>query len=400
MWVAVLIFCAGRTGQVVAQNASAPAEEKSASGDVTKATDLFRQGKMLDALPLYESLALKFPTEASYQERLGVCLLAKSATVSDPAERRTLLKRAHQHGTNAQNLGDHSDYVDILMKIDPDHPTDVSSLDPGEAGRLLKEGEAAFSRGDFPAAFKAYSKAAETNPHLYEAALFTGDTAFQQHDAAAAGEWFAEAIAIDPDRETAYRYWGDTLEQAGKGQEARAKFVDAVVAEPYNQIAWSGLVQWSHHHKVSLQAPEIKRPGAPTVDPATGDSTVEPAKNIPADSVWNNYLQTKAKWRSETFAKTYPDTAYRHTLREETEALHAVVLAVEQAKTPLDKLDSSTASLVAVDEAGMLEPWILITGADGAIARDYRPYRAAHRELLRAYVEQYIVHDKSNFTPH
>ena len=385
-----------------AQDAPRSVSPKPGDDEATRAADFYRQGRMLDALPIYERLVIKSPTDATFQERLGACLLAKSSTVNDPAQRRALLMQAHQHGLNAQSLGDHSDYLPILLGIDPDHPTDFTKLDPGDAGRLLKEGEAAFSRGDYPAAFKSYSAAAAANPKLYEAALFVGDTAFAQHDLATAGEWFAKAIAIDPNRETAYRYWGDALEEQSKPAEARSKFVDAVIAEPYNQIAWSGLIQWAHKHQAILQAPEIQRPAAPTADPANSKNagvTISPdhsAKEDPAGSAWMAYSMTRAAWRSATFAKTYPEAKeYRHSLKEETEALHAVAVAVKEQKLPEDKLDSSIDSIVELDNAGMLEPWVLITGADGAIARDYRPYRELHREALRKYIEQYVIREKA-----
>jgi tetratricopeptide (TPR) repeat protein len=403
-FVAMLVLLCGLTAFGGAQNAPRSVSPKVASDDVSRAADLYRQGKMLDALPLYEALVLKFPNEPVYEERLGACFLAKSSTVSSPVERRELLVRAHQHGLNAQRLGDHSDYLGILLGIDPDHPTDFATLDSGEAGRLLKEGEAAFSRGDYSAAFTAYSRAAAANPHLYEAALFVGDTAFAQRDPDKAGEWFAKAIAIDPNRETAYRYWGDALEAGSKPLEARAKFVEAVIAEPYNQIAWSGLIQWAPRHKSMLQAPEIQRPPAPTVDPANGKTvTISPnhaGKDDPASSAWLAYSLTRAAWRSETFAKTFPKaTEYRHTLQEEAAALHAVVVAVEEQKIAAGKLDSSLSSLVELDKAGMLDSWILITGADGSIAKDYRPYREEHRDLLRTYIEHYIIHDNPG-APH
>jgi hypothetical protein len=179
-----------------------------------------------------------------------------------------------------------------------------------------------------------------------------------------------------------------------------------VIAEPYNQIAWSGLVQWAHKHKAILQAPEIQRPAAPTADPANSKSagvTISPdhsGKDDPAGSAWMAYSLTRAAWRSSTFAKTYPETKeYRHTLQEETEALHAVAVAVKEQKIPEEKLDSSIDAVVELDNAGMLEPWVLITGADGAISRDYRSYREAHRDLLKKYIEDYIIREKAAKAP-
>ena len=49
-------------------------------------------------------------------------------------------------------------------------------------------------------------------------------------------------------------------------------------------------------------------------------------------------------------------------------------------------------SLLAKD--GMLAPYVLISAADAGIAQDYAAYRAAHRDVLHAYVERYVVRKK------
>jgi hypothetical protein len=42
----------------------------------------------------------------------------------------------------------------------------------------------------------------------------------------------------------------------------------------------------------------------------------------------------------------------------------------------------------------MLAPYVLISAADAGIAQDYAAYRAAHRAVLHAYVERYVVRKK------
>ena len=47
---------------------------------------------------------------------------------------------------------------------------------------------------------------------------------------------------------------------------------------------------------------------------------------------------------------------------------------------------------VEMSDAGMLDCWILINGADQGIAQDYDAYRKEHRQLLHDYVERFVVH--------
>jgi hypothetical protein len=44
----------------------------------------------------------------------------------------------------------------------------------------------------------------------------------------------------------------------------------------------------------------------------------------------------------------------------------------------------------------MLDCWILISGADEGIAKDYDAYRDGHRQLLHDYMERFVVHAGAN----
>lgn len=49
-------------------------------------------------------------------------------------------------------------------------------------------------------------------------------------------------------------------------------------------------------------------------------------------------------------------------------------------------------NLVGLNDAGMLDCWILINGADDGVGQDYPAYRDAHRQLLQDYVDRFVVH--------
>jgi hypothetical protein len=83
-----------------------------------QADELFLAQKPLDALPLYEDLCRQDPTVALFAERHGAGLLAKEATLSDPAERLKVHRQAIQELKRAQALGDNSAYVRAVLYAD------------------------------------------------------------------------------------------------------------------------------------------------------------------------------------------------------------------------------------------------------------------------------------------
>ncbi|MDX6578337.1 MAG: hypothetical protein QOE96_4290, partial [Blastocatellia bacterium] len=84
----------------------------------------------------------------------------------------------------------------------------------------------------------------------------------------------------------------------------------------------------------------------------------------------------------------YPDEkVYRHSLKEEAAALRMVAeFAAKDLKSGKVKtLEVSLENLVRVNDAGLLEPYILFARPDQGIARDYAAYRKANRDKLRRY---------------
>jgi len=371
-----------------------------AQGDeAAKANAFFKDGKLLDALPLYEELAKENPNEWLYAERLAGCLSVASKNTNDPAKALALRTRERDEAKRAIALGDTNLVALMMAGIDPSVPVVIAPASAGSA--LLQEAEKAFSAGDFATAMTKYTAAAEADPKLYEAPLFAGDAAFRRGDLKTAALWFARAIAVNPDRETAYRYWGDAILKYGNDpMAAREKFIDAIVAEPYSRLAWQGINQWAQIEKAVVLAPKIDRPASPVVDsnkPNTVNININAEatdeKTHPGAASWMMYSLVRASYRGDKFKKEFPDEKdYRHTLREEDEALSGVVTVMKERKANLDNLDESLRNLVELSDAGMLDCWILISGADEGIAQDYDAYRKQHRQLLHDYLSRFVVH--------
>jgi tetratricopeptide (TPR) repeat protein len=371
--------------------------------EAARANALYAAGKRVDALPLYEDLAKAHPKEWMYQERLADCLGAKATQLSDPAEVKALRTRERDAAKSAVELGDPNYFAQLLAKTDPDAPVQIAPASPG--GGLLQEGEKAFTAGDYSTALAKYAAAAEADPQLYIAPLFAGDTAYEQRDLKTAAKWFARAIEVNPNRETAYRYWGDALLRIGNDPAAaKPKFLDAIVAEPYNKLAWQGLQQWAKREQAVLLAPKIERPAAPVVDPTKPNNitiNINPdaadEKKHPGGYAWMGYSMARAAFRGDGFKQAFPnEKVYRHTLKEEDAALGSVVEIAREGKIKREELDESLRNLVELSDAGMLDCWILINGADQGIAQDYEAYRKDHRQLLRDYLARFVVHGGTN----
>ena len=367
--------------------------------EATRANDLYKAGKRPEALPLYEDLAKANPNEQLYAERLADCLGAEATQLSDPAEVKAVRIRERDAAKRAVTLGDTAEFVRQMANLDPEQPLYASIISPAKA--LLTEAEKAYTAGDFPTAMAKYTAAAEADPHLYEAPLYAGDTAYVQKDLNTAAPWFARAIGIDPNRETAYRYWGDAILKLGNDPAAaREKFIDAIVAEPYSKFAWQGLRQWADIEKATLLAPKIDRPAGTVVDAKKlGNVTIniDPAatddKQHPGASAWLMYSLIRAGYRGDEFKKNFPnEKEYRHSLKEEDAALVTVVESIKNQNVKTGELDESLRNLVELNDAGMLDCWILISGADNGIAKDYDTYRNQHRQLLHNYLERFVVH--------
>jgi hypothetical protein len=107
------------------------------------------------------------------------------------------------------------------------------------------------------------------------------------------------------------------------------------------------------------------------------------------------YGMGRASWHGDRFKKEFPnEPKYRHTLKEESDSLGLMIAVLKEQKDYQKKvkdLDPSLQSLIKIKEADFLEPFVLINRADAEIAQDYLPYRAANRDQIRRYLDEFMV---------
>jgi tetratricopeptide (TPR) repeat protein len=383
--------------------------QETESPERARALQLYDQNKFTEAIPLLEKVVKDNPSDVVALERLGWSAYVVAGSTGDLKERKRLRERALTVLKRAKELGDDSELLrqglEGLAQPD-DANTALSSVK--EADAAMREGEAAHARGDLDKAIAGYEKAFRLDPKFYLAALFAGDMYFKKGYQASdqkvrneyfdkAGEWFAKAIAIDADVETAHRYWGDALMHQGKQQEAKLKFINAIIANPGNRNAYMGLSQWGERNQVGMAHPAIEVPVKVTL---SGDkkADVEYAPGLSqrtdGSAAWEQYGAVRAKWVAEDFAKAFPkESAYRHTLREEADALRKTSEAASELlkSGKVKSLSPSLAALVKLNDAGLLESYIFFARIDGGIARDYVDYRQANHDKLRRYWTDFVI---------
>jgi tetratricopeptide (TPR) repeat protein len=227
----------------------------------------------------------------------------------------------------------------------------------------------------------------------------------QKGDFEKAGQWYARAVALDPDREQAYRYWGNALLKQARLDEARDKYVEAVVASPFERYTWeNGLFRWANAKAVRLGHPKIDvRSSVTPMQDNKMTITIDPKameKSDDGSAAWMWYGLTRAAWSAkdyEKFRKEYPgEKTYRHSLREEADALRGVIGAVrnQQKEGKVKQLSKDLQLLVQLEEAGLLEAYVLFARTDQGIAQDYAEYRKANRDKLRRYLIEYLASGK------
>ena len=380
--------------------------------DRERAEALLSQGKNTEALPLLERAAADAPTDARLMYSLGYTRSVAAMAIKDPAAQRRARIKARIELTRAKELGYRSTLLDVTLRdLPPDGANPPRFSDNPVVEEAMNAGEAAFARGEFAEARKGYQRALDLDPKQYFAALFIGDMFFKEGYAKPrgdekialfnqSGEWFARAIKINPTIETAYRYWGSALMDSGKMDEALEKVVEAYITMPYQQLSPQGLLRWASMNK-------MEQPKHPLINVPTGverksngdmnitlDMKMMDDKKKDGTNHWFFYGLSRAAYQSASFAKNHPnEKTYRHTLREEVEALRMVADAVNEdvKKKKIKKLDPSLATLVKLHNDGLLEAYILLARPDEGIAQDHADYLKANPDKLRRYVRQYVM---------
>ena len=368
-----------------------------------KARKLLDALKYTEAMPILEKVVAAEPDNPDNHYNLASALLGVVANTMDEAAKKLVRLRARAEYVKAKELGSHAANLDgMIASLPPDGSGPGDFTNQKEAQAAMAEGEAQFSRGQLDDALKSYQKALALDPKLYFAALFSGDVYMEKEDWSKAEFWYQRAIAIDPNVETAYRYSATPLMKQQKYDEALKRYIEAWITDPYNRLAISGIVQWSQITKRSVGHPKIDIPTNVKFD-ENGNAKIDLDANAllggkdDGSFAWISYGATRTQWHKEKFRQTYPnESAYRHSLAEEADALRSViVMATADKKTERNasknQLSPSIQMLKKLNDEGLLEAYILLAIPDAGIAQDHRAYLKNNRDKLRQYATEYVT---------
>ena len=394
LWIFLFVLAMVCSSQLTAQAALDYTEKKE------KVLGLYKQSRFVEAAPILEELAAANPNDKEVFSMLGFSLYSTIGTTQDEDKRKDLADRARKALLHARELGDRSVLTDqMLANLAGGTPSVHKFSSNADADQAMLEAERLFTSGQLEGAIELYKKALSADPGLYNAALYIGDCYYKVPGKMdEAPEWYAKAIAIDPNRETAYRYWADVLIKQGKPGEARDKYIDAYISEPSDRLAISAFKAWAKGQNVTLTHPAIQIPTkVETKDNKNTTITLDPGallkkKKDDGSEGWLIYGITRSLWVSSKFAKEYPnEKTYRHSLKEEADALRAAIAAVGEKARKSKDLDPSLATLIRLDQDGVLEPYILLARSDAGIAQDYPGFLKEHRDLLHRYATKWII---------
>lgn len=371
-------------GRALAQGDAAELKERSKA--------LVAADKMIEALPVLEQLIAVSPSDNEAYQHLGFAFLAKSIHSDSASDRTQFRIKAREAFIKAKSLGNTSNLVAAMIGSLPEDGSEGReySKEP-MSNALTLAGERSFTSGKIDEALEHYKQALVLDSKNYYAALFSGDMYMRKEDHNNAEVWYQKAIAIDPNIETAYRYSATPLMKDKKYDLARDRYIEAWITDPYNRFAVNGIIQWGQVTGARLGHPKLDIPKTEVGEDGKNKTVIN--MNILNDDgsmAWIGYSATRATWEKEKFKQKYPgESAYRHSVAEEVDALRSVV---SMAKTLKAKKPNPQFELIEkMDKDGVLEAYVLLAIPDQGIAKEHPAYLRANRDKLRLYVQKYVI---------
>lgn len=386
------IFIFSTANFIVAQNQQNDQE-------YLKAMDFIRVNRLIDALPLLEKVASRYPNDAEVLAHFGVAILTNSVTIKDENLRKKELDRAGNILRKAQKLGTKNvvalHYLDLIERGGT-----LDSVDPSankEVEDLIREGEGYFGQGQYDKALAAYERAFKLDPQNYNAALFAGDCFYSQEKFKESEIWFAKAVAIDPNREQAFRFWGDALANQGNGKEAMVKFANAFIAEPSSRLAWETLLKAINSFGNRKSSPFVVLPSEEQISNPNLIVDLKQLSTQDGTDNWKFFAETRKK-QLEKFSKNANGKAFEPTVAEDVEALKSVVAGLKLSLQKGIKLSPSMENLVLMEKAGTLDIYTILIMHGGDSCPEYEDFREKNRSRMERFLVEYFAEIKDGKT--
>src|SRR5690242_194842 len=85
----------------------------------TRAFQLFADAQYIEALPVFEKLAAKYPDDGQVIKRYGILVMGQTAYVKDPAARKEARRKGRELLLRAQKLGVDDPLVRSMLESVP-----------------------------------------------------------------------------------------------------------------------------------------------------------------------------------------------------------------------------------------------------------------------------------------
>ena len=175
---------------------------------------------------------------------------------------------------------------------------------------------------------------------------------------------------------------------------------ESVVADPFNRLTRARFNDIARVMLVPLRTEPLRLPpGEFTLKDGKPEIHIDPSAGEYGSALGMAYAVACANVRVEQFATRFPkEKRPRRTLVEEVEGLRTMLQVAQgmtEAKSPQISVDDLAKwgpvlkTLAEIDHDGLLEPFALLERADPELAKDYAPYRAAHRDKLIRFIRTY-----------
>jgi len=390
---AAVLFAGLATGAPPPPVSSSPALPALDPVRLSQAANLSHANRYVEAAAIYEEQLKLQPENPVLLERLATMLHLQAAAEPDPAQAKALNKRARALAEQAQKFGATDPLTPLLLtSVRPDgsllETAKGTYSSRADVEQLIRDGEAAFARHEYPKAIECYEKAFELEPTNSTAALFVGDAYFSSRQLEPACEWFRKAIKLSPDGQTAHRYLGDALDKLGSREEAFNEWITALICAPYERVT-------RQHFTPQMRAAAESRghpiPRFPAMRSTTKDKQINLSVNPDDGALIMAYNICAMGWREKEFAGHFPkEKTPRRSLPEEIAAIEAMLGVAGHSKESdelnLKKWQPVIDGLNTLKSEGLLEAYVFFERADEGLAKDYAAYRAEHRDQLRRYL--------------
>lgn len=214
-----------------------------------KASGLHRDGRLADAIPLYEQVLREVPNHRGASNLLGVALLQAGR----PEEAAGVIRRALD--LDPRQPGSHYNFGTILQALKRHeeaivHYEQAIALAPGDAETHNNLGAALKALGRYEEAAASYRKALGLKPDYVAARVNLAAALFSLERYEESLRQSEKALALNPELAEAHVSTGNALRALDRCEAALRAFDRAIAIEPRRpepyRSAGNTLIEWGH----------------------------------------------------------------------------------------------------------------------------------------------------------